>query len=101
MVKGQGPYAMTPERRALLNTIRYAEGTWTNGEDRGYRILYGGGEFQDLSRHPEKVVSNRYTSAAAGAYQFLPATWKGVAKELKLSPCIQTESISQGICFPL
>ncbi|MEC8440739.1 MAG: muramidase [Cyanobacteriota bacterium] len=84
MVKGQGPYAMTPERRALLNTIRYAEGTWTNGEDRGYRILYGGGEFQDLSRHPEKVVSNRYTSAAAGAYQFLPATWKGVAKELKL-----------------
>ena len=22
------PYAITPERRALLNTIRYAEGTW-------------------------------------------------------------------------
>ena len=76
---------MTPERRALLNTIRYAEGTWTNGEDKGYRTLYGGGSFQDLSRHPEKVVVKRYTSAAAGAYQFLPTTWKGLAKELRLN----------------
>ena len=71
---------MTPERRALLNTIRYAEGTWTNGEDKGYRTLYGGGQFQDLSRHPERVVVKRYSSAAAGAYQFLPTTWKGLAK---------------------
>ena len=76
---------MTPERRALLNTIRYAEGTWTNGEDKGYRTLYGGGRFQDLSRHPEKVVVKRYSSAAAGAYQFLPTTWKGLAKELRLN----------------
>lgn len=78
-------YAITPERRALLNTIRYAEGTWTNGEDKGYRTLYGGGRFQDLSRHPEKVVVKRYSSAAAGAYQFLPTTWKGLAKELRLN----------------
>jgi len=76
---------MTPERRALLNTIRYAEGTWTNGEDKGYRTLYGGGRFHDLSRHPEKVVVKRYSSAAAGAYQFLPTTWKGLAKELRLN----------------
>ena len=47
--------------------------------------MYGGGQFQDLSRHPETVVVRRYTSAAAGAYQFLPTTWKGVAKELRLS----------------
>ena len=78
-------FAITPERRALLNTIRYAEGTWKDGEDKGYRIMYGGGQFQDLSRHPERVIVKRYTSAAAGAYQFLPKTWKGVAKELKLS----------------
>ena len=38
----------------------------------------------DLSRHPERVVVKRYSSAAAGAYQFLPATWKGVARELEL-----------------
>ena len=31
-----GHYEMTPERRALLNTIRYAEGTWKDGEDKGY-----------------------------------------------------------------
>jgi len=80
-----GPYALTPERRALLNTIRYAEGTWKNGTDRGYQVMYGGGQFQDLSRHPETIVVRRYTSAAAGAYQFLPTTWKGVAKELNLS----------------
>ena len=80
-----GRYELTPERRALLNTIRYAEGTWKDGEDKGYRIIYGGGQFQDLSRHPERVIVKRYTSAAAGAYQFLPKTWKGVAKELKLS----------------
>ena len=76
---------MTPERRALLNTIRYAEGTWKDGEDKGYQIMYGGGQFQDLSRHPERVIVKRYTSAAAGAYQFLPKTWKGVAQELRLS----------------
>ena len=80
-----GRYELTPERRALLNTIRFAEGTWKDGEDKGYRIIYGGGQFQDLSRHPERVVVKRYTSAAAGAYQFLPKTWKGVAKELRLA----------------
>ena len=78
------PYAVTPERRALLNTIRYAEGTWKDGKDKGYRIMYGGGQFKDLSRHPERVVVKRYASAAAGAYQFLPKTWKGVARELRL-----------------
>ena len=79
-----GRYELTPERRALLNTIRYAEGTWKDGKDKGYRIMYGGGQFKDLSRHPERVVVKRYSSAAAGAYQFLPKTWKGVARELKL-----------------
>ena len=84
-VQEQGPYRLTPERRALLNTIRYAEGTWTNGEDKGYRTLYGGGQFQDMTRHPERVVVKRYSSAAAGAYQFLPTTWKGLARELSLT----------------
>ncbi|QEY33332.1 hypothetical protein EVJ50_03310 [Synechococcus sp. RSCCF101] len=79
-----GVYRITPERRALLNTIRYAEGTWLEGSDRGYRILYGGGEFQDLARHPERVVVRRYSSAAAGAYQFLPATWSAAAQKLSL-----------------
>ena len=80
-----GRYKITPERRALLNTIRFAEGTWKDGRDLGYKILYGGGQFADLSRHPDRVVVKRYSSAAAGAYQFLPTTWQQVASELKLS----------------
>lgn len=77
-------YAITPERRALLNTIRYAEGTWVGGTADGYRLLYGGGRFVDLSRHPERVVHRRYASAAAGAYQFLPATWREASAALGL-----------------
>lgn len=80
-----GTYALTPARRALLNTIRFAEGTWIGGSHEGYRVLYGGGRFADLSRHPEITVHRRYTSAAAGAYQFLPATWKEAASRLRLA----------------
>ena len=76
-------YTITPQRRALLNTIRYAEGTWKQGQE-GYRTLYGGGRFSSLERHPEIVVVKRYTSAAAGAYQFLPGTWSEAARKLQL-----------------
>jgi muramidase (phage lysozyme) len=76
-------FAITPERRALLNTIRYAEGTWANGEDLGYRIMFGGGLMPSLDRHPDRVVrSARYASAAAGAYQFMPPTWSMVTRSL-------------------
>ena len=44
-------FAITPERRALLNTIRYAEGTWARGENLGYRIMFGGGLMPHLERH--------------------------------------------------
>lgn len=77
-------YRITPERRALLNTIRFAEGTWTNGRGDGYRMLYGGGQFQNLDRHPQLLVTRGYSSAAAGAYQFLPGTWHEAARRLKL-----------------
>ncbi len=82
--EGSGPYRITPERRALLNTIRYAEGTWKDGSMAGYQVLYGGGRFADLSRHPEITIRRRYTSAAAGAYQFLPTTWNQAAQRLGL-----------------
>jgi len=80
-----GPYLITPERRALLNTIRYAEGTWIGGSQEGYRMLFGGGRIDRLDRHPEVVVELTYTSAAAGAYQFLPATWKEASTKLGLN----------------
>lgn len=79
-------YELTPERKALLDTIRYAEGTWANGDPIGYRIMFGGSTFNDLSRHPDRVVyGGRYTSAAAGAYQFMPFTWAYAASALKLN----------------
>ena len=52
-------YRLTPERRALLNTIRYAEGTWLGGSAEGYRMLYGGGRFSGFARHPETEVRRR------------------------------------------
>lgn len=71
-----------PEVKALLNTIRYAEGT---SGPAGYQTMFGGGKFSDLSRHPDKVISSGgYSSAAAGAYQFLPGTWSGASKALGL-----------------
>jgi lysozyme len=76
-------FAITPERRALLNTIRYAEGTWANGQDVGYRIMFGGSLIESFDRHPNRV--NRtpgYASAAAGAYQFMPPTWAMVSRSL-------------------
>ena len=80
------PYELTPERRALLDTIRFAEGTWANGNPVGYRIMFGGRTFSDLSRHPDRVnYSARYASAAAGAYQFMPFTWRSARKALKLN----------------
>ena len=75
-----GGQRVTPERMALLDTIRWAEGTWRNGSDEGYRVMFGGGTFNDLSRHPDKVINGgQWSSAAAGAYQFMPDTWKRVA----------------------
>jgi muramidase (phage lysozyme) len=79
-----GPYRLTPERRALLDTIRYAEGTWIGGSAEGYRVIYGGSLAESLERHPERVVVRRYVSAAAGAYQFLPRTWQMAAAALAL-----------------
>jgi lysozyme len=79
-------FEITPERRALLNTIRYAEGTWANGEDVGYRIMFGGSLMASLDRHPDRV--NRtvgYASAAAGAYQFMPFTWSMATRALGIT----------------
>ena len=47
------PYVITPERRALLNTIRFAEGTWKGGFDIGYRVMFGGSLMKTLDRHPD------------------------------------------------
>ena len=93
------PFQVTPERRALLNTIRYAEGTWKDGDAIGYRVLFGGGLFESFERHPDRVIrSSRYTSAAAGAYQFMPFTWALVTRALGLRT-FHPEAQDQGALF--
>ena len=73
----------SPFGQNILRSIRYAEGTNLNKDP--YRVMFGGGTFNDLSRHPDTVVStDKYKSAAAGAYQFLPTTWNRVASALNL-----------------
>ena len=95
----QPTFAITPERRALLNTIRYAEGTWANGHDVGYRIMFGGSLMPTLERHPDRVIySSRYASAAAGAYQFMPFTWNMVIQKLGLSR-FDPDSQDQGALY--
>ncbi|MFM7086014.1 MAG: endolysin [Cyanobium sp.] len=92
-------YEITPERQALLNTIRYAEGTWKDGHPIGYQVMFGGGIFQSLDRHPDRVVySSRYASAAAGAYQFMPFTWAMIRQHLPLSD-FRPEAQDQGALF--
>ena len=80
-----GSYQITPARRALLNTIRYSEGTWAGGQEIGYRILFGGSLMGSMERHPNLVIRTaRYASAAAGAYQFMPFTWSLASRLLGL-----------------
>jgi tape measure domain-containing protein len=68
--------SLNANARAWLAAIRSAEGT---AGPNGYRTMFGGGLFSDMSRHPDRVVrSGGYASAAAGAYQFMPDTWRSV-----------------------
>jgi muramidase (phage lysozyme) len=78
-------FRKTPAGRQLLDTISYAEGTRRADPAESYRVMYGGGTFDDLSQHPDKVIQGgRYSSAAAGRYQFMPNTWGNVSKRLEL-----------------
>ncbi len=72
----------TPAIRAFLQALRLGEGT--KGAN-GYRTLYGGTLFESFARHPcRPIKAAGITSTAAGAYQFLAATWDEVAKQYGL-----------------
>jgi muramidase (phage lysozyme) len=73
--------------KPILDTIAYTEGTAGAGNN-GYNILVGFGQIEGWTEnydkgHPNKLVtlSKTLKSTAAGRYQFLTSTWKG----LKLS----------------
>ena len=67
---------------ALGSTLKFAEGTYQKG-DKSYNTGFGYNMIDDLSKHPDTVFNN--TSAAAGAYQFMPETWSRVSNHLGLT----------------
>ncbi len=67
---------------AFLLMIQYSEGTIGPN---AYRILYGGGLFNNYSRHPNKVILKYgIASTAAGAYQILYKVWEELRVALNL-----------------
>jgi muramidase (phage lysozyme) len=70
---------MDANLKAFLHLIRTGEGTL--GEN-GYRTIYGGSLFDSFDDHPrKKITAGRWTSTAAGAYQFLEKTWDALVKQ--------------------
>lgn len=66
-------------------TIQFAEGTYKKDGTTGYNIGYGGNTITDLSKHPDTVwKTDSGSSAAAGAYQFMPSTWAETSTKLGL-----------------
>lgn len=75
--EGKKLYALLsdPTARALLATIRYAEGT---GHADGYRVVFGGAKEKSFTLvHTGRV---RNGSSAEGAYQFMNYTAPGTAR---------------------
>jgi len=84
-----------PNVRAFLKAIRLGEGT---SDEAGYYRIVGGGTFTDDSQHPNvRVRIERYNvwSTAAGAYQIIGPTWRGLLKQYDFpdfSPDCQDEA---------
>lgn len=83
-----------PNVLAFLRVIRAGESTQ---DDRAYTIQYGGGHFAAPPwDHPRKAVAaGGHVSTAAGAYQFLAATWDALVARYRFpdfSPQCQDEA---------
>lgn len=74
--------------RAMLAVIRRGEGTADND---GYRRHFGGDLFTSFADHPAAVKcftlksGGRLCSSAAGAYQFLTASWRETKQAMGLA----------------
>ena len=74
----------TNEQKALLDTIAWAEGTKEK-----YNVMYGGTHFNSYASHPVEtgemsaggITAGKYTSTAAGRYQFLFDTFKSLRQQ--------------------
>ena len=73
-------YAADPRVKAFLDMIAHSEGTEGYG-DNGYNVIVGYNYFSDYSKHPNRKIyipSIKDYSSAAGRYQYIYPTWKGV-----------------------
>ena len=76
---------ISPEYKALLDTIAFAEGA-------DYDRIYGGGHFSDFSKHPRRAVTRwGMKSTAAGRYQFLSSTYDRLKKKGQFKDGFTTE----------
>lgn len=83
--EGRGSLVINDHRKAFLDTIAFAEGTYGANGIR-YNVLFGLKEFSSFADHPK--VDQRFTDTngksnstdVAGAYQFLSTTFGGLKK---------------------
>lgn len=75
-------YLQDPNMRRYLDLLAYTEGTKENG----YNTTFGGGRWEDLSKHPNIVWGRTGDgkTTATGRYQFLGSTFNEQAKKLGL-----------------
>lgn len=70
------------EQRALLDTIYFGEGTWKGDASKGspmYNTAFNYNQFDNSKPHPGTVYgSAKVSSAAHGAGQFMPDTWREI-----------------------
>lgn len=76
---GTADGTLSPQMRAMLDTIAWAEGA-------DYNVMFTGRRFNDFSDHPrQRNRSGGLTSTAAGRYQFLEGTWDGLKEDMNLT----------------
>lgn len=75
---GTADGTLSPQMRAMLDTIAWAEGA-------NYNVMFTGRTFSGFGDHPRRIQrSDGLASDAAGRYQFLSTTWDGARRALNL-----------------
>jgi muramidase (phage lysozyme) len=81
-----------PNIRAFYAVVRRGESSL---DDHAYRMVNGGPDITDFSRHPYAGLSTKVGGRAAGAPQFIPSTWAEIAERYSL-PDFSPESQDLG-----
>ena len=101
------PSGLSPERRATLDTLSWAEGTWNDDtQSPNYAMRFGDarnseGSLDITKPHPLDARPSPWGgssgSNASGAYQFLDSTWReeNDGQNAVMSPANQDRSASQ------